>query len=184
MDVKSDVFLEKCVWKNKCFSWTFPALQGPGPGPYGPYGPIWSDFWSNLVRFGSKIKLLTKFLDDSAWLCMEKLKNTVLRSNNQTILQKTPNIKNNTYYIIFSVGHAFPPTKCLNSKNTSWGPKNRTPRQCLPMYSNSEVYRSESRSKYVFFKVLLLTGVQLLDFGTWRPKKRSEETRREKIGKT
>ena len=47
MEVKNNDFWEKCVTsENICFFWTFPALQGPGPGPYGPirahmgpYGP-------------------------------------------------------------------------------------------------------------------------------------------------
>ena len=69
---------------------------GPTYGPIwahvGPYGPIWalmgppgqvrtcpiSDFWSNFARFGSKTKFLTKFLDDSAWFLLEKLKKHVI----------------------------------------------------------------------------------------------------------
>ena len=33
------------------------------------------DFWSNFARFGSKTEFLTKFLNDSAWFCVEELKN-------------------------------------------------------------------------------------------------------------
>ena len=82
------------------------ALMGPYIGPYGPmwalmgpYGPLWvlldkssqvrtcpiSDSWSNFACFGSKNKFLTKFLDDSAWFLLEKLKKHV-------ILTKNPNI--------------------------------------------------------------------------------------------
>ena len=32
------------------------------------------DFWSNSARFGFRIRFLTKFLNDSAWLCVEKRK--------------------------------------------------------------------------------------------------------------
>ena len=43
-------FLRKmCYLKKGEFFWTFPALQGPGPGPYGPIrvhmgpsGPLWA----------------------------------------------------------------------------------------------------------------------------------------------
>ena len=34
-------------------------------------------FGLNLARFGFKIRFLTKFLNDSAWLLLEKLKNHV-----------------------------------------------------------------------------------------------------------
>ena len=36
------------------------------------------DFWSNFARFGFKIRFLTKFLDDSAWFLLEKLKKHVI----------------------------------------------------------------------------------------------------------
>ena len=44
-----------------------------------------SDFWSNFARFGSQNCILTKFIDDSAWFLLEKLKKHV-------ILIKTHNI--------------------------------------------------------------------------------------------
>ena len=31
-------------------------------------------FWFNFAHFGSQTEFLTKFPDDSAWLCVEKLK--------------------------------------------------------------------------------------------------------------
>ena len=34
-------------------------------------------FWFNFACFGFKTEFLTKFLDDSAWFCLEKLKNHV-----------------------------------------------------------------------------------------------------------
>ena len=37
-----------------------------------------SDFWSNFACFVFKIRFLKKFLDDSAWFCLEKLKKTRL----------------------------------------------------------------------------------------------------------
>ena len=53
-------------------------VQGLEPGPYGPGpGPIWahiSDFWFNFARFGFKTEFCMKFLDDSAWFCVEMLK--------------------------------------------------------------------------------------------------------------
>ena len=36
------------------------------------------DFWLNFARFGTKAEFLTKFLNDSAWFCVEKLKNLSL----------------------------------------------------------------------------------------------------------
>ena len=44
----------------------------------GAFGTWWtcpcSDFWFNFARFGSRTKFLKKFLDDSAWFCVERLK--------------------------------------------------------------------------------------------------------------
>merc|ERR1711924_195287 len=67
---------------------------GPGWGPSGPDGPLWvlldrswqvrtcpiSDFWSDFACFGFKIGFLTKFLDDSAWFLLEKLKKHIILS--------------------------------------------------------------------------------------------------------
>ena len=79
-------------------------------GPYGPiYGPIWAhvgpygsswtglgksvnfpstfrrDFRTNFARFGSKTKILMKFLNDSASFLLEKLKNHVILTKNLNI---------------------------------------------------------------------------------------------------
>ena len=43
------------------------------------------DYWSNLARFGSKTDFLTKFLDYSAWLSLEKLKKHVFFNKNFNI---------------------------------------------------------------------------------------------------
>ena len=79
------------------------AQSGLGPGPgWGPYGPLWvlldrswqvrtcpiSDFWSNFACFGFKIKFLITFLDDSAWLLLEKLKKHIFSIKNLNILPK------------------------------------------------------------------------------------------------
>ena len=51
-------------------------------------GPIWahiSDFWFNFAYFGSKSELLTKFLNDSAWFCVEKLKKHVFPQKDKEI---------------------------------------------------------------------------------------------------
>ena len=83
---------------------------GPGWGPYGPiYGPMWAHvgpygsswtglgegvnfpstfrktIWTNLARFGSKTHFLIKFLDDSALLLLEKLKNHIILTKNLNI---------------------------------------------------------------------------------------------------
>ena len=87
-----------------------PLRVGAHMGPYmGPCGPIWalmghpgqvlekvSTFRKtisiNFACFGSKIDFLIKFLDDSAWLCMEKLKNTVLRQKTKEHTKNTKEI--------------------------------------------------------------------------------------------
>ena len=78
------VFWKMCFRKRGAFFLNFPALHGPGPGPVcssrARAGPIWahiSDFEFNFAHFGFKIEFLTKCLDDSAWFCVEKLKNIV-----------------------------------------------------------------------------------------------------------
>ena len=43
------------------------------------------DFSSNFPRFGFKIRFLTKFLDDSAWFLLEKLKKHVIFTKNLNI---------------------------------------------------------------------------------------------------
>ena len=58
-----------------------------------------ADFWSNLVRFRSKNKFLTKWHNDSASFLPEKLKNQVILIKNLNIWPKTwkwpKNPKNN-----------------------------------------------------------------------------------------
>ena len=84
---KTTFFSLTYFWRKYSFPELFPLFKGPGrahalfkgPGQVhkGLYGPIWahiSDFWFNFVHFGFKIDFLTKFLDDSAWFCVEKLK--------------------------------------------------------------------------------------------------------------
>ena len=44
-----------------------------------------SEFWLNFTCFGFKIKFLTKFLDDSAWFCVEKLRKHGLETKNLQI---------------------------------------------------------------------------------------------------
>ena len=98
MDVKNDDLFFKhalkiCVLKKECLSSTFPALQGPGPGPSRSSrdraGPIWthiSAFWLNFAHFGFKTQCLTKFLDDSAWFCVEKLEKHGFETKNHRIM--------------------------------------------------------------------------------------------------
>jgi len=68
----------------------------------GPYGPLWalldrpwqvrtcpiSDFWPKFACFGFKTGLLTKFLDDSQWFLLEKLKHHITLIQNLNIRQK------------------------------------------------------------------------------------------------
>ena len=59
------------------FSRSSRARAGPTLSSRARAGPIWahiSDFWFNFVCFGVKIEFLMKFLNDSAWFCVEKLK--------------------------------------------------------------------------------------------------------------
>ena len=51
------------------------------------------DFWSNLTRFGFKIRFLTKFLNDSAWFLLEKLKKHIISTKNFTIWPNILKIK-------------------------------------------------------------------------------------------
>ena len=60
-------------------------FKGPGRAHMGLNGPIWahiSNLWFNFARFGFKIEFLMKILDDSAWFCMEKLKNLTNEDHN------------------------------------------------------------------------------------------------------
>ena len=63
-----------------------------------------SEFWSNLARFGSKNKFLTKWHNDSASFLLEKLKNQVILIKNLNIwpkIKKYPNISQNICNTIF-----------------------------------------------------------------------------------
>ena len=65
MILEKNVLLKKRVHSF----WTFPALQGPGPGPYGPirdnmgpYGPLWAHMDpKNPPKYVTKIALLGAF---------------------------------------------------------------------------------------------------------------------------
>ena len=51
------------------------------------------DFWSNLTRFGFKIRFLTSFLNDSAWFLLEKLiKHVILTKNPKNTSKNQKNI--------------------------------------------------------------------------------------------
>ena len=50
------------------------------------------EFRSNFTRFGSRNGILTKFIDDSAWFLLEKLKNHVILSKNLNIWSKNQKI--------------------------------------------------------------------------------------------
>ena len=79
---------------------------GPGLGPSPGWGPVrvgahmgppgqvrtWpnQDFWSNLVRLGSRNGILTKWHHDSASFLLEKLKNYVILTKNLNILTNNP----------------------------------------------------------------------------------------------
>ncbi len=57
-----------------------------------------SEFWSNVIRFGSKADSLRKFLDASACVGAEKLKHEKVDQTNKTYKPKLkkyiPNLKN------------------------------------------------------------------------------------------
>ena len=96
------------------------ALMGPYKGPYmGPYGSSWTGrgegvnfpstfrktIWTNLIRFGSKINFLIKFLNDSASFLLEKLKNQVILIQNLNLTKEpknTPTILKNRLRYMFS----------------------------------------------------------------------------------
>ena len=67
---------EKDQVRKDLFSWTATGQVLAGPI---------SDCWSNFVCFGFKIGFLTKFLDDSAWFLLEKLKKHVFSTKNPNI---------------------------------------------------------------------------------------------------
>ena len=68
--------------QNKVF-----GQMRPGSGRIPPN----RDFWFNFACFGSKTEFLTKFLDDSAWFCVEKLKKH--GSETKKPKNKTQNLK-------------------------------------------------------------------------------------------
>ena len=51
-----------------------------------------SEFWFNFARFGSRNCILMKFIDDSAWLLSEKLKNHIFSTQNRNIWKEIPKI--------------------------------------------------------------------------------------------
>ena len=51
------------------------------------------EFWSNLARFEFKIRFFTKFLNDSAWFLLEKLKKHVILTKNHNIWPKIQKIQ-------------------------------------------------------------------------------------------
>ena len=61
-----NVILRKTILKKGMFPEGFPPC---------------SDCWSNFAHFGSKTDFLMKFIDDSAWLCLEKLKKRGFETN-------------------------------------------------------------------------------------------------------
>ena len=71
-------FYKDVLLKKWCIVFILlPLFKGPGRAHIGLYGPICaniSDFWFNFACFNSKTEFLTKFLNDSAWFCVEKLK--------------------------------------------------------------------------------------------------------------
>ena len=72
--------------------WAHMGPYGPIWAHMGPYGSSWTGLgksvnfpstfrktiWTNFACFGSKTEFLMKFLDDSAWFCVEELKKHVV----------------------------------------------------------------------------------------------------------
>ena len=82
---KKTIFDKMCLNKKCIFPELFPLFKGPGRAHMGPYEPIWahiSDFCFNFACSGSKISFLVKFLNEFAWLCMEKLKKHSFETKN------------------------------------------------------------------------------------------------------
>ena len=92
-----------CLTKNVfflIFSRSSRDRAGPTLSSRVRAGPIWahiSDFWFNFICIGSQIEFLTKFLDDAAWFCVEKLEKhgfetkKFKRSSNKLKIFKNPN---------------------------------------------------------------------------------------------
>ena len=66
--------MKKKYKKEKYFRWFAVSTCPPGQVLAGP-DMSKVRFFFNFARFGSKTEFLTKFLDDSAWFCLEKLNN-------------------------------------------------------------------------------------------------------------
>ena len=102
-----------CPLRGPSAGWG-PVRVGAHMGPYGPmwahmgpYGSSWTglgegvnfpstfrrDIWTNLVRLGSKTHFFMQFLDDSASLWLEKLKNHVVLTKNLIF-----DLKSNKYH--------------------------------------------------------------------------------------
>ena len=74
--------MERCnSRKKKDFRWFAVSTCPPGQVRTCPN----HDFWSNFARFGSRNGILTKFINDSASFSLEKLKNTIILTQNLNI---------------------------------------------------------------------------------------------------
>ena len=106
-------------WIRNVRNWTKSrdlVMSGPvQEDPYGPhkgsYGPLWahvSDCWFNFACFGAETEFSTKFLNDSACFCEEKLKKHGFETKKQQ--DKTTRSKNINKHI---KKHYFQPWCCL-----------------------------------------------------------------------
>ena len=77
LEANNDIFRKKNLWKRYVFPKAFPPC---------------SDFWSTCAHFGSKTGFLMKFLNDSAWLCLEKLKEHVFQPESLPFNKRILNI--------------------------------------------------------------------------------------------
>ena len=71
LEAKNHLFRKMQLTKRHVFPKVFPPC---------------SDCWSNFAHFGSKTDFLMKFLDDSAWFCLEKLKNMFFQGKTLTFI--------------------------------------------------------------------------------------------------
>ena len=62
-----------------------------------------SEFWSNFARFGSKLGFLTKFLNDSAWLLLQKLKKHSISIQSLNILLNAAGVTEDTFHLNFRI---------------------------------------------------------------------------------
>ena len=70
--------------------------------------PPCSNCWSNFAHVGSKANLLMKFLDDSAWFCLEKLKNMFFQPETLIFNQKSPKYQTHPKQICENIGFQGP----------------------------------------------------------------------------